>query len=562
MEPAASVTLPLAEFPLDNETDVPRLPPIVLAQAAPAAGGAAPAAAAPAAGANPGGAGNTAPGPGANTNPGLPPLGSDQDNPYGVSTSGVAPAAPGQPAYLVTSRVSDSEIFSDNVRHSATNQQSDLISQFSAGVTVTADTPRLTGTFAYTGNYRQSLSVKDQSRFSQFGVLRAHTTLVPDYFTVDLFGHVTELDRLGVGVANNALLTNSETTQAYSAGITPNFTSRVGRFGYFGLNYDYNQMWTDRNTGPIVTPTGVVGALTGSKRQTARAAFQMPGTLDARLQSVLSVDGSEMTTGSVGTFRRASASLSNEYQLIRSFSLIGVGGWETLSDKQIPFLNGKGPIWNAGGRWQPNVDSSILLLYGKSELSEHFSAEVEWQITPITSLRGRYTDGIGNTQSSLLGGLGLFPGGIINTPIGPIMLPPNFSLPPSLTQQDNVYRNKFLTADLTTTLDGHVIHLTAYRTTRSSLTNIGPREDSSTGIYLNTSEPITQEITANLRLGYATNSVSNGVTYNLAVSANYHFSPTLDGSLGYDFVRRDADIKSLNFTSNVITLRLRKAIQS
>src|SRR5205823_4782663 len=144
-------------------------------------------------------------------------------------------------------------------------------------------------------------------------------------------------------------------------------------------------------------------------------------------------------------------------------------------------LNGKGPIWNAGGRWQPNVDSSILVLYGRSEFSDHFSAEFEWQITPITELTGRYVDGIGNPQSSLLGGLGLFPGGIINTPIGQITLPPNFNLPPGLAQQNNVFHSKTLTADLRTILDRHELHLTVYRTTRTSLTNIGPREDSSTG---------------------------------------------------------------------------------
>ncbi len=585
---ATSVTLPLAQFPIDNDTDTAPAPPVVLAQAAPAAGGgaggAAPAAggAAPAAGANPGGAGNAAPGTGGNVNPGLPTLGSDQDNPYGVSTSGVAPATANQPAWVIGGQVSDSEIATDNVGHSHNNHQSDLISQLSAGFTVSADTPRLEGTFGYTGNYRTALSHSGQDRFSQFGLLRAHTTLVPDYFTVDLFGNATELDRLGVGISNNALLTNTETTQIYSLGVSPDVKSRFGQIGFVDLNYYYNQFWTDRNTGPIVTPFGVVGALTGSKLQQARASFQMPGTLDARLQTVLSVDGSEMTTGRLGTFRRASAYMSNEYQLVRSFSLIGVGGWETLSDKQIPFLNGRGPIWDAGGRWEPNVDSSILVLYGRSELSDHFSADAEWQITPLTSFVARYMDGIGNAQSSLLAGLGGLGGGfgsgfgnfpvlppIINTPSGPIMVPPNLvgvpllNFPPNgLTQQNNVYRTKMLTAELSTMFEDHPIRLSVIRTMRTSLTNIGPREDSTTAVYLATSEPITPDITANARLGFATNSVSNANTYNLSVNANYHFTQTLDGSLGYDFVLRDSAIKALGFTSNAITLRLRKAIQS
>jgi hypothetical protein len=57
-EYATSVTLPLAHFPKDNETDAAPSPPIVLAQAAPAAGGSAPDAEG-----SPGGTGNAAPGP-------------------------------------------------------------------------------------------------------------------------------------------------------------------------------------------------------------------------------------------------------------------------------------------------------------------------------------------------------------------------------------------------------------------------------------------------------------------------------------------------------------------
>jgi uncharacterized protein (PEP-CTERM system associated) len=100
------------------------------------------------------------------------------------------------------------------------------------------------------------------------------------------------------------------------------------------------------------------------------------------------------------------------------------------------------------------------------------------------------------------------------------------------------------------------------RTMRNSLTNIGPREDSTTAAYLTSSEPITPDITVNARLGFATNSLSNGNTYNLGVNANYHFTETLDGSLGYDFIMRDSSIKALGFTANAITFRLRKALQS
>jgi len=155
---------------------------------------------------------------------------------------------------------------------------------------------------------------------------------------------------------------------------------------------------------------------------------------------------------------------------------------------------------------------------------------------------------------------------IINTPNGPIVVPPNLvgvplvNFPNTQTQQNNVYRHKLLTANLTTMIDDYDVHLTFFRSMRTSLTNIGPREDSSTGINLTTSEPITEDITASVRLGYSTDSFSHGNTYNLGLSGNYHMTPTLDAGVRYDFIRRDTALKSAGFTTNAITLTLRKAI--
>ena len=558
-ELANSFTLPLAEFPPATETEGPPSPPIVLAQAAaPAAGKAAPAAAA-----NPGNAGN-AQGAGGNNNT-TPPLGSVLDTPLGQT-----PSVPGggvdngMPAWEIDGRANLTEIVTDNVGLGRNRREADLISEFSAGVTVTTDTPRLLGVMSYTGTYRQALSTSGQNRFMQYGILNEHATLIPDYFTIDFLGNANEVDRLGLGVANNSLRSNAGTTQIFSLGASPDLRSQVGRLGFVDLNYFYDQLWTDRNTGPIVSPLGSVGALTGSKRQLARASFQMPGTLDARLQTTVSVDGSEMTTGGgLGTFRRASAQLSNEYQLVRSFSLIGQGGWETLSDSQIAKLNGKGVIWNFGGHWQPNVDSSIYLLYGRHEFNNDISAQWQWQITPVTDFTGTYTDNVTNPLGSLTGGLG---GGFITNPIvstpggGTFTLPGTFFIPGLQSQQNNIFRQKLLNADLGTTLDGHDLHLAVFHSDRHSFTNIGPKDDSNTGIYLYSTEPIAQDAFVTTRLGYVLSSVSNAVTYNVGVTASYRLTPTLDGSLGYDFVHRDISVRGFAFTTNSITLRLRKAI--
>src|SRR5258708_25087 len=125
-----------AEFPPGTGTEGTHWPPIVLAQAAPAAGGAPSASggAAPAAAAKPGGAGNAAQGQGANPNA-LPPLGSALDTPLG-QTPNVPGGGPdtGAPAWEIEGRANLTEIGTDNVGLSRTKREGDLISEFSAGV--------------------------------------------------------------------------------------------------------------------------------------------------------------------------------------------------------------------------------------------------------------------------------------------------------------------------------------------------------------------------------------------------------------------------------------------
>jgi hypothetical protein len=121
-ELATGVTLPLAEFPPDSETEGSPSPPIVLAQAAPAAGRAA--------GNAPQGQGQGGnnQGQGGNNN-GLPPLGSALDYPYSL-----VPSVPGGgpingPAWEIDGRLNLTETGTDNVGLSHGSRGADLISE-------------------------------------------------------------------------------------------------------------------------------------------------------------------------------------------------------------------------------------------------------------------------------------------------------------------------------------------------------------------------------------------------------------------------------------------------
>src|SRR6185437_11499480 len=274
--------------------------------------------------------------------------------------------------------------------------------------------------------------------------------------------------------------------------------------------------------------------------------------------------------------------------LTRSLSTIAEVGYESLSDPNVPPANGQGITWSGGGRYRPNSDSSILLLYGRHDLKTDVAGEIQWRLTPLTTLFAAYTDSLTTSQQTLLGNnQASLPGedgpalgvtfeddpliAILDDPsLGPnreqrngaaagvpLLDADNFTL-----HQNGIFRSKLFRTSLTSDLaDGSTVTVTLFHSERTALTLQSRRPQlTNEGIRATWAPVITEDITGRVEAGARSDEITHGKTYNIAFAAEYHFSPTFNGGLRYDFLVHENGTGSQGSSyTNALTLTLRKS---
>ncbi len=549
--------------------------PLVLVAAATDAGGSLPGSAVPS---------TTSPPPA--TAPAAAPAGSrDATNLYDDLLAVASGAGdPNAPAWLFVPHLTWAEIATDNARHSETNKQSDLISVLGAGLTASANAPQLTGIFTYQALVRRALNVTRRSIISQYGFATAHATLVPDFLYLDVHGKADEIVRGQVQTTNPLLLDSSNTSQIYLLTVSPDAKSRVGDIGILDVRYAFNEFWRDRNTGAIVIPGAVINPLGGTTQNEAHGDFRMQGTLAAPLMSDLTGYASDTSTTRFGTLKKAFSEFINEYQFTRGISGIAGGGYEWLADERFATLTGQGPTFDAGFRLKPNVDSSILLLYGRHDLKTGVSGEIQWVLTPNTTFYGAYTNSISSTQQGLISSNAssrVGPGGpssgvdfsqnpAIGTLNDPSYAPDyggdinaNSGLPLSDMNffgagQNGFFRTKVARATLYSDLDIYTVSIRAYHIELTSLTGSLPAYRQLNGAIASVSTLVSGDVSTTLETGYVSPGLDRAKLLTAAAIANYRINQTLRATLRYDFNRRLAGTAGNGFTANSVTIRLMK----
>jgi uncharacterized protein (PEP-CTERM system associated) len=518
----------------------------------------------------------------------VPPFNVDQPTAYsdifGFATQVGNPSAP---PYQLTPRLGLSETLTDNVGETHTDRQWDLISSLSAGFLAGADTAHMTGLLSYTGVLQDYLHDTHSNNFSNFGFGTAHITLLPGEFFIDLRASADDVLRSGGGLAN-PVIQNGNATQVYIVSASPYFTTRIGDAGFAILRYQFSQAWFNQNTAPITLPLSTtVGPISNSTNQQARADLKFPGTLAPRLASNISLSASSADTGfdATGNFERALGELINEYELTRSLSAIGGIGYEALKDNKFTAINGQGVTYDIGGRWQPNADSSVLLLYGRHDLKSDIGGEIEYRITPFTSFYAAYTDSIQTSQNTLIAANDadqLNPAGpvagitydqnpaistlndaslamaadpsTLDVPLGlPLSDIDNFS-----PLQNDIYRTKSLQGIVYSNVASNPISLVLYDVQQTSLTGQIPPQITTRGANLNYSPTLSPDLFGLATVGYNLVSTDHAHVFNAGVGARYLLSQTLSVAMRYDFILRTAHPNTSGYVQNAVTLSINK----
>lgn len=506
-------------------------------------------------------------------------------NIFGFATQVGNPVAP---PWIIIPRFGVNEIVTDNVRQNYYPRQEDLTSQIFGGVMIGADTSHLTGILDYSGVLQENINATDEDRFTNYAFLSAHATILPGTLLADIHGTIDDVLRPGAGAGlNPTLLQNGQVTQTYLLSASPYYVGRLGDIGFASLRYQVSQAWFSQNADAISIPGLNLGPITSSTQQQVRFDVKLPGTFVPRLATHIGLSaGSEITgLAAVGTFLRSTNQVINEYQLTRSISLIGAGGWEWLQDRYYPLVTGQGATWDVGGRWQPNADSSILLLYGHHDLKTDIEGEMQYRLTPFTSIYVAYTDSIGTAQQTLLAnndasllnpagpvsGISFNQSPVLGTlndaalasagdpdtvgvPLGiPLGDVENFT-----PLENDIFRTKLLRGILYTNLGSSPVTLMLYNAQQFSLTGGSPPETTTRGANVSWTPTLSEDLFAFIQGGVNYIDLDRGNTYNAALGGHYILSPTLTVGLRYDFIYRTARPYNGGYIQNAVTLSLNK----
>lgn len=494
---------------------------------------------------------------------------------------------PQAPAYQFVPHASLDEVLTDNVNETYSNRQSDLISNLSLGFLAGADTPHISGVIDYNGVLQDYLHDVHHNDFSNFGYGTVHGTIVPGEFYINLRASADDVLRSGGGLISPALQ-NGNATQVYTISASPYVTQRLGDVGFAILRYQFGQAWFNQNTAPIpITPFNQIGPISDSTNQSARADIKIPGTLLSRLSTNLSVSASSDDTGAgaTGDFKRALGEALNEYQLTRSLSAIGGIGYEALTDSRFTVLNGEGMVWDVGGRWQPNPDSSILILYGRHDLKSDIGGEIQYRFTPFTSLFASYSDSIQTSQNGVLSPNSV---GQLNVagPVAGITYdqnpaistlndaslamagdPSTLDIPLGLPLSDvdnfaplenNITRDRMFQSILYSNVAGNPVSLTVYNVQNDSLTGQLPRVVITRGSHLDYDPTLSPVLFGLLTVGYNEVSTEDERIFNVGVGGHYALSDTLWLGARYDFILRDAHPRTAGYQQNAFTVSISK----
>lgn len=490
----------------------------------------------------------------------------DLDRPAASSENDQPSTLPpkGPPMWQVAPRVDLREELTDNVRDAQTGRQADLITTLTPGIYVAADGPRLVGNFDYSASLQKFAVASDQDNINQNAFGSAVATLVPDAAAVELRGTIFQTAHTGAfGSIPTEQLTTSNRTSTYALEASPVLRHSFDSVGNGELRYIFGQTWFTGQTAATgqITP-GLVGVGTLAPI-TAATHNELRGTLDTNdigkyLSNAVTLDGQRTdVNGGTGSNKEGLATDEVQVHVTKSIALVGAGGWQTLEFADVPSQNLSEPTWYGGLIYEPSADARAELTYGHRDGADSFAGDLRYALTPITTAYANYSEVTTTPQQAILQNLS----GAVLGPNGAV-LDATTGLPISLNNsefslQNDVERLRTFQASLVTDLDPNRFTVSTIHQEMESLTGLVPN-DSMNGITGTWDRRMTPLTTMTLNGGYFLQDSQHTHTFNATLGFSHEFTPTLFGSLDYNFAYVDSVSGGPNFYRNSLILTLRK----
>lgn len=491
------------------------------------------------------------------------------------------PQAPegGQPAanpqqgreWTIVPSVSASEEFTDNVNFTAKGRQSDALTELTPGLYINGDTPRLSATFNYNPTAIEHVQATDQNQFIQNMAGNGTLAIVPDLFFFDGYATSVNEDRAGgFGYGNQAQIPTSLSTQTTAYSGSPYLQFHFGDFGDEEVRYTLSQTVFSGNTGTIAGPvTGTnLGSISNSIQQELLSKFTTGEGL-GRLKLTASNDYIDFSSADSLSSRQETTSVNAQYNISGPYSALSQVGYQRLVFAQESPLNFTGPIWSVGGQYQPRDDRLISLTYGLNQGEYGYTGNVQYAVTPLTTVTASYTYQTLTEQQQILQGLGntaqTAPGNPTNPATGgtvPTQNPtqagngtlinPTTGLPtaiqnPNLALQNAALRVHSLLAGVTMQGGERNFYSLNFNRTEDLAVTAGGLSQTTTGGYLTWNRDMSPYTQGTLSAGYADNissAVGTGTSAHIGIltftaGLTYSLSDTLTAATTYSLTRQN-----------------------
>jgi uncharacterized protein (PEP-CTERM system associated) len=513
------------------------------------------------------------------------------------------------PGWTFTPRVGAQTSYNSNVLATHSNPRWDWVNYFTPGLTVRADTERVTAQFDYAPTLGIYARTPELNFLGQNFTGNGSITFVPDLFYMDVRGVAGVQPRNGAGFGNAGAGATGATTglppnqlnQAASVSVTPYLLHRFNEYGTGKIGYSFNATNSRPVTGfgsfpfinsgssssssnlsqatinqlnqsGFVNQSGLTNQSSTLVTNQEVAQFQT-GEFLGRFNN-LTVAAASQYSGSFGTQNGYQNTITNQlgYALTRQVTVFGAIGYENIHYGGVPPTQINDATWQVGTTLTPNADSKITIGYGHQYGVDSLLVDGSYQVTPRFRVSVSYNTGIGNGLTQLQNNVAVSDvnqyGYLVNALTGA----PLFNAAGIAGSNNNLYRTKTLAGTASLALDRDVIIASIFVSDQQFLA--APQGVSGIATNTTNSTSTTGQASWTHELGPALSSIVSGsyttqpsqstvvpgtqTTINANLILQYQFNPTLTGSAQYSYYDRNSPFTVLSFTQNVFLLGIMK----
>lgn len=472
------------------------------------------------------------------------------------------PPADAPSAWLISPEIQVSETATDNAGFTNTDRKADLETFLNPSVSVTGDTNYTKVDLNYSPVLLRNVVDTSNNRLDQNFFGTGTFTAVPDSLFLNVRGSASEGSRSGsFGPIDPVDLRITDRTQvlAYDAGPEWRFPLIDDATG--DLRYSIGQTRFYDNTGAFLTTTdGQALSDNGISDGTLQdlRLFLDSGDRGNLLAGQFTAEGTrDRISNGGGTDDSGTIMIESQLRLAPVFQLLGSVGYEDLRYSAFSFADVNDPIWYGGFRWQNAKDSYLQVTYGHRQGIDSFAGQMHYPLTPLTALFADYGESVTTPQQQILNNLNQ---GQLTT--SNIVINPTTGLPESLVVnelalENSIYRDRDFRAGVVTTNDPNLYSIDVRYEDYIPIAGLATA-DSYVGVEGLWQHAMNETTSFTLNGGYYIRQQFDENTFNVQASIGRYMTPTLLGSIGYQFIYGGSNIGSREFYQNSITAYLRK----